>query len=169
MKSGKSARNIPIIAALWLVWALPNGWSAPLAQGDKAPDLKSYELLGQLPATLQDKVVLLDFWASWCAPCKQSFPVMERLHQRYGKRGLVVIAVNVDEDAAEMQKFLRDRDVSFLIVRDARQKLVERCAIQTMPTSFLIDRSGVVKSVLNGFHKEKSEQELESQIQELLK
>src|ERR1035441_6006165 len=84
---------------------------AALKIGDTMPDLASFKLEGNLPGPLKGKVVLLDFWASWCLPCAESFPVMDELQKKYGGR-LVIIAVNVDEKAANMKKFLEKHPVS---------------------------------------------------------
>jgi cytochrome c biogenesis protein CcmG/thiol:disulfide interchange protein DsbE len=137
--------------------------------GAPFPDLAGFKLEGKLPDTLKGKVVMVDFWASWCDPCKESFPVMEELHQRYGPRGLVIIAVNVDENRADMEAFLKKNTATFTVVRDAKQKLVEQTGIATMPSSFLIDRDGKVRFTHSGFRgaetKKKYEQEIESLLE----
>ena len=107
---------------------------ASLKPGDALPDLTQLKLEGKLPDSLKGKVILLDFWASWCEPCKASFPVMEDLQKRFGSRGVVVIAVNVDEKAADMQEFLKKNAATFTVVRDAGQKLVAQTGISTMPS-----------------------------------
>ena len=119
--------------------------------GDTFPELSSFGLEGSLPADLTGKVVLIDFWASWCGPCKDSFPVMEDLHQKFGPKGLVVLAVNVDEDAAAMKDFLKEHPASFTIVRDASKKLVSTANIASMPTSLVIGADGKVVSIHKGF------------------
>ena len=106
--------------------------------GDTLPELSSFGLEGNLPDDLKGKVVLLDFWASWCGPCKESFPVMDELQQKYGAKGLVILAVNVDENVAAMKDFLKDHPVQFNILHDATKKLVGAANIASMPTSFLI-------------------------------
>src|SRR5689334_1159205 len=75
--------------------ALPaeTGGHASLKVGDRFPDLAKYELEGSLPPSLRGKMVVVDFWASWCAPCQKTFPLMEELHLRYGRRGLVILAI----------------------------------------------------------------------------
>src|SRR5947209_14452637 len=70
--------------------------AAPLKVGDKVPDLSAFDLQGSIP-NLSQHVVVLDFWASWCAPCKASFPVLAELHKTYSDRGLLVLGVGVDE------------------------------------------------------------------------
>src|ERR1039458_4636553 len=73
--------------------------------GDGFPDLASFKLEGKLPDSLKGKVVMVDFWASWCGPCKESFPAMNELQKKFGSSGLVIIAVNEDEDKADMRRF----------------------------------------------------------------
>jgi len=142
---------------------------ASLKPGDALPDLTQLKLEGKLPDSLKGKVVLLDFWASWCEPCKASFPVMEDLQKRFGSRGVVVIAVNVDEKAADMQEFLKKNAATFTVVRDAAQKLVAQAGINTMPSSFLIDQEGKVRFVHTGFRGDETKKKYEQEIESLLK
>lgn len=138
--------------------------AAPLKVGNSFPDLSKFKLEGALP-DLNGKVVLVDFWASWCAPCKESFPTMNDLQKRYGPQGLIIIAVNVDENNSDMVDFLKKHKAEFTVVRDAGQKLVDEVNVSTMPTSFLIDRNGKVRFTHSGFRgdeKKKYEQEIES-------
>jgi thiol-disulfide isomerase/thioredoxin len=136
------------------------------SEGAALPSLATFGLEGSLPA-LKGKVVLLDFWASWCSPCKASFPTLNGLHERLGGRGLVVLGINVDENPADRDRFLKSTPASFRVVRDAGQKLVAAANVQTMPTSFIIDRAGVIRHVHSGFHK-KDAATLEQQITALL-
>ena len=140
--------------------------SAAFTEGMALPDLGSFGLAGTLPS-LKGKVVYLDFWASWCGPCKASFPVLNSWHQKLSARGLVVLGVNVDEKEADMATFLKKNAISFPVVRDAQHKLVATADVKTMPTSFLIDRKGVIRHVHSGFHKQ-DEATLLSQINALL-
>jgi cytochrome c biogenesis protein CcmG/thiol:disulfide interchange protein DsbE len=100
---------------------------------------------------LKGQVVYLDFWASWCAPCRESFPWMNRLQGELGPDGLVVIAVNVDRQRADADRFLREHPAQFRIVYDADGLLPEKFGVRGMPTSFLIDRNGRVQSRHEGF------------------
>ena len=143
--------------------------AAGLKAGDTLPDLASFKLEGKLPDALKGKVILLDFWASWCDPCKASFPVLEDLHKRQGPKGLVVIAVNVDENRADMDDFLKKHAATFTMLRDVKQKLVETAGIATMPSSFLIDREGKVRFVHSGFRGEETKKKYEEEIESLLK
>jgi thiol-disulfide isomerase/thioredoxin len=137
--------------------------------GEPFPELAAFKLEGKLPDSTKAKVVLVDFWASWCEPCKQSFPVMEEFHKRYGDRGLLIIAVNVDENRPDMEAFLKKNTATFTIVRDTNQKLVEKAGIATMPSPFLIDRAGKVRFVHTGFHGTETKKKYEEEIESLLK
>jgi len=97
------------------------------------------------------QVVYLDFWASWCAPCRESFPWMNRLQSELAHDGLVVIAVNVDRERADAERFLRKHPTPFRIVYDPDGLLPEKFGVRGMPTSFLIDRNGRVQSRHEGF------------------
>lgn len=136
--------------------------------GDPFPDLTTFKLEGQLPDALKGKVVLIDFWASWCVPCRQSFPVMEELQKQYGPKGLVILAINVDEKPADMANFLKKNPVSLTILRDAAQALVAKTEITTMPSSFIIDRAGKVRFAHSGFHGKDTQKQYETEIESLL-
>ena len=137
--------------------------------GDAFPDLAPFKLEGKVPDALKGKVVMIDFWASWCEPCKQSFPAMQDLHHRYGDKGLVIVAINVDENRSDMEDFLKKNAATFAVVRDAGQKLVAHAGIATMPSSFLIDRDGKVRFVHTGYRGAETKKKYEEEIQSLLK
>lgn len=88
------------------------------------------------------KVVLVDFWASWCAPCRQSFPWMAQMRARYGDRGFVVVAVDVDEDAEAGARFLSTAPGDFVHVKDPEGRVAEAYGVSVMPSSLLFDREG---------------------------
>jgi thiol-disulfide isomerase/thioredoxin len=140
---------------------------AALKKGDTLPNLDAFKLEGNVPRT-GGQVVLLDFWASWCGPCKESFPQMDKLNKQYAGRGLVIVAVSVDEHRENMERFVKSMNVSFATVRDAQQKLVAAADVQSMPTSFLIDRAGKVRFVHSGFHGEQTVREYRAEIETLL-
>jgi thiol-disulfide isomerase/thioredoxin len=142
---------------------------ADFKQGDALPDLNSFQLEGKLPQELKGQVILLDFWASWCGPCKLSFPAMEELNKKYSASGLTIVAVSVDEKSENMQRFLKSNKASFAVVRDAHHKLVAAANVKAMPTSFLVDRSGRIRFIHNGFDREQTMREYVKEIDELLK
>jgi len=141
---------------------------ADMKAGDVFPDLTKYKLEGKLPDSLKDKVVLVDFWASWCIPCRDSFPAMNELQKKYADHGLVIIGINVDEKRADMDIFLKMHPASFTVVRDASQKLVDLTGIGTMPSSFLLDRSGKVRFLHTGYQGEPTRKEYVTEIESLL-
>ena len=101
------------------------------------------------------KVVLIDFWASWCNPCRQSFPWMNQLQQTYGSQGLVVIGVNVDHERDDARQFLDRYNADFQIVYDPDGHLASEYNFHDMPTSYLIGRDGRIHYVHAGFYPEK--------------
>lgn len=136
--------------------------------GDRLPAPAAYGLAGRLPANLAGQVVLVDFWASWCAPCKESFPALDDLQKKFGSRGFTVLGVGVDENAGDMERFLENHSVSFWVAHDAGQKYVADAGVETMPSSFLVDRSGIIRFVHAGFHPGTTPAELAGEIQSLL-
>ncbi|WLD57475.1 TlpA family protein disulfide reductase [Salinispirillum sp. LH 10-3-1] len=104
--------------------------------------------------TLSDfrgEVVYLDFWASWCGPCRQSFPFMNELHARYKDQGLRILAVNVDETQADAQRFLDRFPADFQIVYDHKASLPPLYGVEGMPTAYYIDHHGQIQYEKIGF------------------
>jgi thiol-disulfide isomerase/thioredoxin len=134
-----------------------------LQAGDAWPPIAAADVEGALP-TLKGQVVLIDFWASWCGPCKQSFPELETLYTAFRGRGLVVLAVNEDEELSAMKRFLEQHPVSFRVVRDRGHTLIQRAGAEAMPTSLIIDRGGRVVAVHSGFHGSKTVADLTAEI-----
>jgi thiol-disulfide isomerase/thioredoxin len=156
------------ISAALLTMMLPVACFAGFKEGDDLPDLGSFGLEGKLPDEIKGHVILLDFWASWCGPCKSSFPAMEELNRKYAGQGLTIVAVSVDKKPEDVQRFLKSAKVSFTAVRDARQKLVAAADVPAMPTSFLIDRSGKIRFIHAGFDRDKTPRQYVKEIEQLL-
>ncbi|OGI39022.1 MAG: thiol:disulfide interchange protein [Candidatus Muproteobacteria bacterium RBG_16_62_13] len=154
-----------VILALALVVALP---LLAAARAAGAPDFTIATDQGPLRlASLRGKVVYLDYWASWCEPCRQSFPWMNEMQARYGEKGLVVVAVNLDKDAAEARRFLASFPARFTVAFDPDGKTARRLALKGMPSSFLIDRQGQIVGTHVGFReagKGKIENEIRAQL-----
>ena len=117
--------------------------------------------------THRGKVVVLDFWASWCTPCKQSFPFWNQMHARYADQGLVVIGVNVDEQRARAEAFLKTTPASFQIQYDPKGELPQRYAVKAMPTSVVIDRKGQVVWTHAGFRSSDAKS-IEAKLKDIL-
>ena len=92
----------------------------------------------------QNQFILLNFWATWCVPCLKELPDMERLHQKLGKQGLVILAVAMGEDKQKVNKFLKKHKLTFPIMADPEMEISEQYGVQNLPVTFLIDRDKVV-------------------------
>ncbi len=139
------------VTALVLCLLLPPPSSA-IGAGQAAPDFK----LPGTPATvslgaLRGKVVYVDFWASWCGPCKQSFPWLNEMHAKYAGAGLAIVGVNVDTRREDADRFLAQYPARFPIAFDAKGDTVSRYEAKGMPTSYLIGRDGKVFATHVGF------------------
>ena len=168
-------RNRPVRArgpcALLLLLTLSLLGAAAPETGQPAPAVAGARLDGQGQlslAGLRGKVVYLDFWASWCKPCALSLPTLDGFRKEFGSKDFAVLAVNVDHDPALARAFLSRRPVGYPSLFDPKGELPVRFGVETMPTSFLIDRQGVIRSVHKGFRKE-DVPELHAAIQELIR
>jgi thiol-disulfide isomerase/thioredoxin len=138
------------LCALGLVAAFGTSQAAPL-------DLTAYS----------GKVVYLDFWASWCTPCRQSFPWLNSLTRKYSRRDLVVIGVNVDQARGLADKFLKETPAEFPIIFDPQGDIAASFSVIGMPSAALIDRSGHVRFQHTGF-TERRREDYEQQVQGLV-
>ena len=144
-----------IVPALSLLIALL--WLVPLARalevGARLPEIGLIDLNGKRVdlAALRGKVVVVDFLASWCAPCKQEMPILDRLYKKYRERGLVVIGVSVDQELTNLRDLLKQVKVTFPVVHDKAHAVADRYKPARMPSSYVIDRNGVVRHVHGGF------------------
>jgi len=165
--------RFPVVVPLLLIGLLAGVASvrAAIKEGDAFPPLTASGVAILAGGELSDpagKVMLVDFWASWCAPCKASFPAMAKLHSEYSRRGLVVVAVSVDEKLADAMLFVKKLAPPFLTLHDRQQNLVKQVVVPTMPTSYLVGRDGKVRLVQSGYHGDASDQELRKRIEVLL-
>lgn len=113
------------------------------------------------------KVVLVDFWASWCVPCRQSFPWLNAMQAKYADRGLVIIGVNVDREHADAQRFLREVPAGFAILYDPSGSLAAQYEVPGMPSSYVFDPAGKLIGKHIGF-RNASRAEREAEIEKLL-
>ncbi len=141
---------------------------AGLKPGDPFPSLAQAALNGdRLPADT-GRVTLVDFWASWCAPCRASFPAYAKLNAEYASRGLVIVAVSVDQDPAAFAEFRRRFHPPFVTVLDQAQNLVRAVDVAAMPSCYLVGRDHRIRYVHQGFHGAATERELRREIELLL-
>jgi len=101
--------------------------------------------------SLKGKVVYLDFWASWCGPCALSFPFMMETAKKFKAEGLELVAISVDETREEAEAFLSSHPTKFTVVHDPQGECPKTYGLETMPTSYLIDRKGNLRHVHRGF------------------
>jgi thiol-disulfide isomerase/thioredoxin len=140
----------------------------PAALASRAP---VFELPGDSGTVSLEKyrnqVVYVDFWASWCVPCRYAFPWMNEMQERYGDKGLKVIGINVDADKAMAEKFLEHFPAGFDIAYDPEGEIADLYSLKVMPTSYLIDRDGNLVHAHKGF-KTSDGNRMENMIRKLL-
>jgi len=132
-------------------------FAVAVSRGSTSLDLKS----------LHGRVVYLDFWASWCTPCRQSFPWMQAMKDAYEREGLSIVAINLDQDRDEAERFLQKFHPSFDVRFDPQGTLAEQFKVSGMPTSVVIDRHGDVRFTHIGFRPLDSET-YEKQLRKLI-
>jgi len=136
-------------AALFIasyVAALDSGAAAPGIQGRAMGSNATVNL-----ASHRGSVVVVDFWASWCEPCADAVPALERIYQRYRGQGLVVIGVSEDRAENNARTFMTQNRVSFPSLLDADHSIANRYRPPTMPSTYIVDRQGVVRFVHTGY------------------
>lgn len=146
----------------------PCAFAKPRERLTQAPDFSLPGASGTV--SLRDfrgKVVLIDFWASWCVPCRQSFPWMTSMMNRYGGQGFAIVAVNLDKQRDAAARFLETFPAPFPVAFDPSGKTAEGFRVEAMPSSFLVSRTGEIIHIYAGFDPGHA-QTIESQIQEAL-
>ncbi|HEX4910536.1 MAG: TlpA family protein disulfide reductase [Pseudomonadota bacterium] len=119
-------------------------------------------------ADLRGEVVMINFWASWCGPCRQEMPLIEDIYQRYKDLGFTVLGVNVDNDPKLADKLLKDVPVSFPVLLDTENKLSEIYQVDAMPSTIMVDRNGNMRYLHRGY-KPGYELKYEEQIKTLVR
>jgi thiol-disulfide isomerase/thioredoxin len=142
MKTTTRLRSLLTVTLLWLA-TLP---TTAQQVGSAAPAVAGVDT-----AALKGKVVIVDFWASWCAPCKRSFPWWNEMQAKYGARGLHIVAVNVDKQRADADAFLAKMTPRFALAFDAEGRTPKNFQVKAMPTSVLIGTDGRVLLRHEGF------------------
>ena len=171
---GHKANVMKILRTVILVLcAVPVGFSAGIAYavdvGGPAPALALPTASGETVSLeqLRGKVVYVDFWASWCGPCRKSFPWMAEMQKKYGPTGFTVVAVNVDKKRPDAERFLQTTPAKFTVVYDPVGTAPSAWNVKAMPTSYVIDAKGNVAMVESGF-KDENVPELENRIRTLV-
>lgn len=154
-----------VFASMLAMFALP---ALALTNGEAGP---AFELPGDGSVVklsgLKGKVVYVDFWASWCGPCKQSFPWLNEMQSKYGAKGFQVVGINVDANTADAKAFLAGLPAKFVVAYDERAVTPKAYGIKGMPSSVLLDGNGKVILQHSGF-RDSDRAELEKSIQQAL-
>src|SRR3982751_2378772 len=174
MNSAPIAQRRPVralrIAACALVAVVAASASSAIAPGTAAPDFTLRAIAGSNLRLKEQRgrVVMVNFWATWCAPCRQEMPHLNRLYDKYRGAGFVLLGVNVDEDNSKAAEVVAKLGVTFPILLDTEKNVSKLYDVSTMPSTMIIDREGKVRYVHRGYLAG-YENEYEKQIRELLK
>ncbi|WP_150270980.1 redoxin domain-containing protein [Paenibacillus tepidiphilus] len=125
------------------------GGAGPAREGVKAPGFKLYGLDGTLHTLedYKDKAVVLNFWGSWCAPCVKEMPVLQAGWEKYRERGVAVVGVNVAEDRATVENFVKQVGIDFPVIMDKDRDAVQSYGVSPLPTTFFINKNGKVANI----------------------
>ena len=148
----KKILTLFVIAAMHLS-VVPSSLAAVIE--GQAPDFILKSNLGKnlRLSEYRGQVVLINFWASWCGPCRQEMPVLDAMHKEYEKLGFTVFGVNVDDSAAQADKLLRDIPVSFPVLYDNENSVSKLFKVDAMPTTILVDRNGNMRFLHRGYKR----------------
>ncbi len=138
-----------------LLFVLSNGTSAEAVarRGQPAPAFKLFAFNGQPLSNegLKGSVVIIDFWATWCSPCRESLPFFNELHRKYGKQGLQIVGLSVDEGGErQVRAFAAEKGLSYTVAM-APRKLQDDFGVRAVPVLYIIDRQGIVREQVMGF------------------
>lgn len=149
---------------------LAAGLFAVNANADAAPDFTLPSSTGENVrlAEQRGQVVMLNFWASWCGPCRKEMPLLDEMSKRYSAAGFVLYGVNVEEDNTDAKKLIKELGVSFPILYDTESKASSLYNVDAMPTTVVIDKKGEIRFVNRGY-KAGDENKYRDQIRELIK
>jgi thiol-disulfide isomerase/thioredoxin len=171
-----ASRLIPLFL-LQITILLSTAVTAPAMSAEAAADFSLPVLANQSAAKdssqqvrlgdLKGRVVYLDFWATWCPPCRKSFPWMDEMQAQYGDQGLTVVAVSVDKKPELIEKFIAQLEPHFIVAHDPSGSVAKTYKLRAMPTSYLIDREGRLVKTHMGF-RSKDRDKLENEIKALL-
>lgn len=143
---------------------------SPVFADEPAPDFTLPTFPGDAPLNLKDlkgRVVYLDFWATWCPPCRKSFPWMDEMNSRYKDAGLTIVAVSVDKKRELIEQFIQKMQPGFTIAHDPSGDIAKAYKLRGMPSSYLIDRNGNLVKTHMGF-RNKDKATMEAAIKTLL-
>jgi peroxiredoxin len=147
----------------------PSPFDVEKLAGQKAPEFTLRDLTGNQVslASFKGKTVLLNFWATWCPPCKDELPTIEKLHQAMTHRGLVVLAVSVDTSPTKVKDYVKEHPMSFSVLHDATLSVSRSYKVFSLPMTFVIDKRGIIVDKHFG-HRDWAKPEMVRSIEALL-
>ena len=159
-----------LISASMAIFLAGSADAASIAPGAPAPafQLHSSASTDVSLSDLKGQVVLINFWASWCGPCRQEMPVLEQLYKKYKSAGFTLIGVNVEPKSADAEGFLKSTPVSFPVLFDPESKVSRLYEVTGMPSTVIVDRAGKVRYIHHGY-KPGEESEYIDQIRSLVR
>jgi peroxiredoxin len=166
-----SLKSLSVAVAFLASLAVATGATAADAVGQPAPAFTLPLRGGSAPLgldKLRGQVVMLNFWASWCAPCREEFPLLDQMYKKYKALGFTMLGVNVEPDSNDAERFIAKTPVSFPIVFDKDSTVSKLYRVEGMPSTVLIDRKGVLRWVHRGY-KAGDENEYLDQLRALLR
>jgi len=142
---------------------------AAVQKGQRAPEFSLPSLAGSTVtlSSMKGKVVLVDFWAQWCEPCKKELPQLDRLAKQYAQKGVVIVAVNIDKQRENAERMVKQLGVSLPVLLDPAGSVAGTYDLPKMPTSFVIDKKGIVRFVNEGFDGPKDVDRFKQELDEL--
>jgi peroxiredoxin len=144
---------------------------AGVGKGQHAPEFSLPSLSGSTMAlsSMRGKVVLIDFWAQWCEPCKKELPQLDKLSKEYAGKGVVIVAVNIDKQRENAERMVKQLGVSLPVLLDPAGSVAGAYDLPKMPTSFVVDKKGIVRYVNEGFEGPKDVDRFKQELDELTK
>ena len=160
---------LPALLTIAMLVLLSGTHAVAASTNEKAPDftLKTSSGKNLRLNDFRGKVVMINFWATWCAPCRKELPYLDALYKKYKKKGFVLLGVNVDSDRAVAKKMAKEFKVSFPVLFDNAQKVSKSYKLKAMPSTFIIGKDGKIKHVHLGY-KTGYEKKYEKNIKKLL-
>jgi len=144
---------------------------AGVGKGQRAPEFSLPSLSGSTVslASLRGKVVLIDFWAQWCEPCKKELPQLDKLSKEYAGKGVVIVAVNIDKQRDNAERMVKQLGVTLPVLLDSSGSVAGSYDPPKMPSSFVVDKKGIIRYVNEGFDGPKDVDRFKQQLDELAK
>lgn len=151
--TGKTSTRKAVCAGILVALLCGSAYATTVQVSEPAPDFTLKTLAGPnlRLEEYRGQVVLINFWASWCGPCRQEMPILDRLHQRYEDTGFAVLGVNVEGEASPAQKIVDKTKVTFPVLIDEGQLVSELYELEAMPSTVVVDRDGVVRYIHRGY------------------